>query len=133
MLKKYLRGLICPSPRPLEFILAIQAILFGAWLLLPYETFGVSSTYAVMRSIAPEWLWGAVIFGVGAIQFFGLFTKRIGIRRVLGFLDLFLWTAVDLAQWLTHTESAAPIIYFTAVVAAVLVNLSLVVNGCDDE
>ena len=128
MLKKYLRELLCTNSRPLEFILAIQAILYGGWLILPTNTFGISYAFKFMESIAPEEVWGAVIFGVGIIQFFGLFTGRIIARRILGFMDLFLWLMVDLALWLSGSSSAAPIFIFTSVVAAMIVNINLAVD-----
>ena len=131
MLKKHLRELVCTNSRPLEFILAIQAIFYGGWLLLPTDTFGAFQTYVIMRSIAPEWLWGSIIFGVGVIQFFGLFSENIRARRVLGFMDLFLWLMVDLALWASGSPSIAPIFVFTSVIAAVLVNISLAVGGCE--
>lgn len=131
MLKRHLRELVCVNSRPLEFILAIQAILYGGWLLLPSNTFALSPVFSVMEGIAPELVWGGVIFGVGVIQFFGLFTENILVRRVLGFLDLFLWLMVDLALWLAGTLSLAPIFIFTSVVAAILVNLSLAVGDCE--
>ncbi len=127
-MKKHLRELVCVNPRPLEFILAIQAIFYGGWLLLPWDTFGAFPTYSVMKSIAPEAAWGAVIFGVGVIQFFGLFSDRVKLRRVLGFLDLFLWLMVDLALWASGSPSIAPIFVFTSVVAAALVNIGLAVE-----
>lgn len=131
MLKRHLRELVCANSRPLEFILAIQAILYGGWLLLPIDTFNVSPTFSIMKGIAPEYVWGVVIFGVGVIQFFGLFTENILARRVLGFMDLFLWLMVDLALWLASTSSLAPIFISTSVVAAVLINISLAVGDCE--
>lgn len=130
MLKLHLKRLLCPSPRPLEFILAVQEILYGGWLLLPMDTFDNLATFSFMKSIAPEQVWGMVIFTVGVIQFFGLFTNRLFLRRILGVVDLFLWLLVDLALWLGGTNSIAPIFIFTSVLAAFMVNFSLVMGDC---
>lgn len=127
-MKRILRELVCSNPRPLEFILALQMLFFGGWLLLPFDTFSQSTVFATMRAIAPEEVWGSVILAVGLIQFFGVWTERIMARRALGALDLLLWTMVDLALWASAVPSAAPITFTSFILMAVIVNVNLAVR-----
>jgi len=83
-----------------------------------------------MKSIAPEWVWGSVIFTIGVVLNFGLFTEWVMMRRVLGFTSLFLWILIDMALWVSGTQAIAPVFISTSVAAAVLVNISLTVGNC---
>lgn len=44
---------------------AIFKIVWGIWLLLPFETFDGQEVYTALKSIAPETLWGALVLGLG--------------------------------------------------------------------
>jgi hypothetical protein len=124
-MKRTLRTLVQADPRPLEFLLAIQSILYGSWLLLPFDTFGSAITFSIMRQIMPECFWGVVILAIGIIQLVGLTTDQLIARRVLASLDLMTWLTIDVALWLSGSASIAPIFIFTSVLASVLILVEL--------
>lgn len=48
---------------------AIMAIVWGLWLLLPWETFRVSVIFIGLESHAPEWVWGLATLAAGLLAF----------------------------------------------------------------
>jgi len=76
---------------------AFQSALWGLWLFLPWDSFGVSQAYAFMKTIMPDWAWG------GSMLFFGLYTgvavymdnsPQYTMRKINAFLGCVFWTAI---------------------------------------
>lgn len=49
---------------PTEFAGGLLKILVGAWLLVPFDTFHSSPTFAAL-TVLPEWAWGAALAWLG--------------------------------------------------------------------
>lgn len=83
-----------------ELLNGLAATLWGFWLLLPWDSFGRTSSFAAMRELAPEWLWGATICGLGIIQIAGLIAGWWRWRRRSALILCGVWAfiAVMLAQ-----------------------------------
>lgn len=110
--------MLCVDPRPLEIITAIQGIVWGLWLLLPYNTFLSSPVYSIMLVLAGDVVWGAAFLILGSSQ---LVLAHIGTPRTRGMIaaiTLFAWTFVDLGLWLSGSYSAAGVTYLTFVLVS---------------
>jgi hypothetical protein len=70
--KQILLQVIEWSTKIAEFIVGIQLILFGIWLLFSYETFSIPM-YQYMAMTASETSWGVSFLVVGILQVIGLF------------------------------------------------------------
>lgn len=67
------RIFIWMDPKPpvnLEKFLALIAILWGFWVMLPMRSFKATAAYLVLESWCPEWTWGAVSFTLGAVAYY---------------------------------------------------------------
>jgi hypothetical protein len=89
--------------RIIEGIIALSALSWGVWLLLPFDTFGSSATFRVLPMIAPEWAWGAVFVTVSLLLLFGILRCSRAIRRhallFLSLLWLATWSALVISNW----------------------------------
>lgn len=57
------------EPLAIELVSGFLGFWWGLWLLLPlWDTFATTASFAFMASVAPEWLWGAVIMIGGGFQ-----------------------------------------------------------------
>lgn len=86
---------------PTEMAGGILKVLLGAQLLLPFDTFGSSTTFRDLQSL-PEWLWGVALLSVGVSHLVALargsaFWRRqfafIGASVFLGLTGIFLHTS----------------------------------------
>lgn len=118
MLKRMFLKIVCAQSDPLEVVTAIQSILWGIWLLLPYDTFGSSRVYSVMATVAPEIWWGTFFLFIGMFQLILVHLRKRNSRRLLALAMLFSWTFADIGFWLSGSSSAAAITYLTFVIAA---------------
>lgn len=58
--------------RILELFLALYSLIWGLWLMLPFETFATNFAFAVMNKIAPEYVWGTIAATAASIKIHGL-------------------------------------------------------------
>ena len=93
---------------PAELSGGLMKILIGLWLLLPFETFESSPTFAVF-SILPEWLWGGALIAIGAGHVSALRSGDLDQRRhaaTIGYLVwfsfsvVFVWTNPPAIGWI---------------------------------
>ena len=105
----------------LELICAIEAILWGTWLLVPWDMFSASKTFRFMNTIAPEWVWGLTVCLLGVCQLCGLLVKSYKTRRLAAVLSIFTWTLVSIAVIAGNYQSTATIIYPVFVVMSILI------------
>lgn len=83
---------------PTELWGAFGLILYGAWLMLPFSTFGMSQVYADL-AILPEWSWGLAFSIVGLACLVALRNGHRAWRRfaaIMAFLTWFMLGAVFL-------------------------------------
>jgi hypothetical protein len=133
--KRMIRRIACVDLMPLEVILSIQAMLFGAFLLFPDSAFLHVQVYRALSSIAPEEAWGIAFFALGASQLVSVHLNRWKFRHFCAILALFMWLFVDLGAWISNVESAATVTYFTFVLIAMWAVVSISARdyySCDD-
>jgi hypothetical protein len=81
----------------LEFFPALFEVLWGLWILNPFEnTFKITTAYRVMASIAPEWVWGTVILLIGIFQLVVIFTPNLRLRLASSVACLFVFIVLAL-------------------------------------
>lgn len=88
--------------------LAIGSLLWAALLFWPGELFAPSrTTYALMGSIAPEEIWGALFALQGTTMFYSLLYgyKSKVTYAADALLGCWLWTASTVACFMSHYQS----------------------------
>lgn len=101
--------------RKAEWACAFMSLGIGIQFLQPESTFALSRAYAGMAAMAPEGVWGAACFGVGAIRLAALIINGTfaeswygrwspHVRASLAALACFVWTTL----WIGVVNSATP-------------------------
>lgn len=103
---------------PLEAFLASYTALWGAFLLLPADTFATSASYGVLSSLASEGTLGLVVTGVGLVQLLSLLRASRGLRAVGALAAALLWLFLALAVGIASGWGAVGIVHFALVAAA---------------
>lgn len=70
--KTILKQIIEWGTKAAEFLMGMQAVGYGIWLLLPFPTFSIDA-YKYMKSWASEDSWGFALILAGLFQIVGLF------------------------------------------------------------
>lgn len=117
ILSRLFRKIACIDPRPLEIVLAIQALLFGIFFLLPGSAFS-TQVYHVLSLIMPEETWGIIFIVSGILEIIVISGRMNRLRIPTATLALFLWLIVDLSSWMSNVNSAAVVSYFTFAIIA---------------
>jgi len=133
MLKRMMWKIALTDTIPVESITAVQSMLFGLWLILPFDTFSSGSVFDIMNQIAPESIWGVLMMVLGITQLYTVHTKRVFYRIWATRIMLPVWVIIDLSFLLSRTASSASITYFVFVMCSIwsLISLALRQNrGC---
>lgn len=133
MLKRMMWKIALTDTTPVESITAVQSMLFGLWLILPFDTFDSGSVFDIMSQIAPEVFWGILMTILGVSQLYVVHLKRVIYRIWVTRIMLPVWLIIDLSFLLSRTASSASVTYFVFVVCSVwsLISLALRQNrGC---
>lgn len=85
--------------RGIEFISALVALSWGAWVANPFFSVyeHAPEIYSGSAEIAPEWVWGSFIFVVGAVQMTSLAMANRDMRKHASFVAFFMWTLATFA------------------------------------
>lgn len=75
---------------PAELSGGLLKVGIGLWLLLPFDTFESSPTFAVF-SILPEWLWGSVLLALGVLHLSALRSGDLDSRRRSATIGYLVW------------------------------------------
>lgn len=112
-----------------ELILALAALAWGGWLLLPINTFESSTTFRVLNATAPEWAWGILMVGAGLQLWYGLWQDSYTMRRwslaIMACLWLATWGALVIGNW----RSTATVHYIFWVILCAVSYLKAGRNG----
>lgn len=133
MLKRMMWKIALTDTTPVESITAVQSMLFGLWLILPFDTFDSGSVFDIMSKIAPEVFWGVLMTILGVSQLYVVHLKRVIYRIWVTRIMLPVWLIIDLSFLLSRTASSASVTYFVFVMCSVwsLISLALRQNrGC---
>lgn len=116
--------LLLLDTRPLEAMTAVEAILWGGWLVLPFSTFSSSPAFAYLDRWAPEAAWGCAALALGALQLVAIWLSlRNGeplprLRWPMAWLMVVLWSLTDGAFWVSSLPSTATVTYLVFSLAA---------------
>lgn len=94
-----------------EVLNALAATLWGFWLMLPMDSFGSTRSFAAMRDLADESIWGAGICAVGLVELIGLITERWQWRRRSALLLCGLWAFVAVMLARANFAGTGTVIY----------------------
>lgn len=117
-LSRLLKKIACINSTPMEIILAVQALFFGVFLLLPGDAFGTTQVYHILSLIMPEGIWGLIFIAVAILEMVSISNSTDKLRGTAITLALFLWLTVDLSSWFSNANSAATVSYLTFVLMA---------------
>jgi hypothetical protein len=99
-------------PRQLELIGALWAISWGVWVGNPWwDVFPSSTTFRFLGIVAPEWVWGLAMIGVGAAALVALYLGRLIWRYWVSVTAFLLWGFILLLFILSNFLSTATITY----------------------
>lgn len=124
-MKRLLDGLFGCELRYVEYLLGSLAISWGGWLLMPWNAFPSTPTFATMHAIAPEEVWGSGLVLGGGFLIFGLLRMSYRMRRQALICLFLMWLAVWLALLLGNWRSTATAVYFHAAVFCAMAYLRL--------
>lgn len=77
---------------PIEIFASIRIVLWGFWLLLPFNTFdSLPRVYGTMQRIADETTWGILATGLGLWLLVGVATGDYRWRKTACFFGFLFW------------------------------------------
>jgi hypothetical protein len=102
--------------RKVSYLLAFTAIVWGAQLLDPFDTFSTSLAFSMMSQIAPEYIWGSLFAGFGFLQLFIIRCDGGHLKPISGYIQLlgvFAWSMVSLFFFIGNPHGTGFIPYLT--------------------
>jgi len=101
----------------LEYFLAWQSLVWGAWLLMPFGSFEAVPGAFTVLGIIPEPVWGVLFFGHGCAYLWALWNERTELCRRAALILGGLWLAVFLSLVLTIPWATSTPVYGVYVIA----------------
>jgi hypothetical protein len=108
---------------PVELFGAWFALAFGAWLLLPGDTFETARVFRQMSDLAPEPLWGIAVFALGLLCAVAAVRGSRVWRLRASLLHVLLWTTISGLFLMSNPLSTGVPTYTTFALGAVWVSL----------
>ena len=87
------------------------AFSWGLWLVAPWSTFDSSPTFIEMQKLAPEWIWGIIVFLFGTIQLISLILNWWQCRRKSTLIMSLTWVYISYLFITANSSSTTTIIY----------------------
>lgn len=109
---------------PAELSGGLLKMAIGLWLLLPFDTFGSSPTFAAL-SILPEWLWGVTLIGLGTFHLLALQGGNRDQRRHAATIGYLVWFSFAVVFVATHPPAFGWIAFMVAGLAQLWCSLRL--------
>lgn len=109
---------------PAELSGGFMKVAIGAWLLLPFDTFESSPTFAVF-SILPEWLWGGSLMALGAGHLMALRSGNVDQRRHAATIGYLVWFSFAMVFVFTNPPAIGWLAFLTAGLAQLWCSLRL--------
>jgi len=120
-----MRHFIEADTTSIEVVLALESILLGVWLLLPFDTFGSSATFNSLRMWPGEVATGLFVLATGLARTFGLATRSIRTRQIAAIYGLFVWSYIDYSFAESNIVATGVVTYFLFVVLSIWILSSL--------
>jgi hypothetical protein len=111
--------------RLLEISLAFMSLVWGAWLLLPFDVFTSSSSFTNM-GVLPEWVWGITMTSLALCNLYTLWGNTSEyIRARLLQLSSSIWIFISAGMFLSNWKSTGPIVYLSLALISGVTSLIL--------
>lgn len=107
-----------PAWTSVEVFIGLSCLVFGAWLVVPWDTFQSAPAFAYMREVAPEYAWGTALLMVGLGKIIARYKRLLIARVVFGIGATMLWTTISI---LYAMGTGFPLLGLYAVFAALTV------------
>ncbi len=82
-MRNTIKRLFVYDTEPLEAWLDLAIIAWGAWLILPFNTFASSPTYNAISDLVPEYILGLFMVVIAMSQFYGISSSHMMRRYAL--------------------------------------------------
>lgn len=108
-IKKLVKILRYGDSRPSGVFVAFYSVVLGIWLLLPMQTFQVSSVYGAFKQmgIAEPFL-GAALLVVGLVEWWALAIEQVEVRRIVALVLTVAWSFIAGSTWWAEPASLIP-------------------------
>lgn len=109
----------------LELFLAVQAVVWGVWLLAPWRSFDVLPGAYTVLGLVPEYVWGTLFLGHGIAHVTALWRQDPHLCRRAALALAGLWSIVLVSLLLTIPLATSTPIYGLNVLGCVAVYFRL--------
>jgi len=109
---------------PVELSGGLLKVAIGFWLLLPFETFESSPTFAVF-AILPEWLWGCSLMALGIAHILSLRSGDLDRRRHGSMTGYLVWFSFAMVFVFTNPPAIGWLAFLMAGLAQLWCSLRL--------
>lgn len=109
---------------PAELSGGLLKVLIGAWLLLPWDTFSSSPTFAVL-SVLPETVWGGALVALGLWHWAALRSGDRDRRRLAATVGYLIWFSFSVLFVTTNPPALGWACFLVAGLAQLWVSLRL--------
>lgn len=107
--------IVTAATEPIEILTSMGTIGFGAWLLLPAETFDKAQVWKYF-AVLPEWAWGTIALTVGMLSLCGTLFNLWHVRVLAQYLCVTWWLLVGGLSFAANPASTAMPWYITQIV-----------------
>lgn len=99
------------DPRIIEFGNALLAVVWGTWLIMPWEAWSGSVIYRPLLHLAPEHVWGAVYAAIGATHVRVALSGSYRWRQVFSYVGVCKWSLVAALFISGQLHATATVVY----------------------
>lgn len=90
----------------------LWSLVLGFWLLLPFDTFGVTKAFRVLNAFSVEGLWGFVLVAFALWRFDAILMNRVCTRHGLTLFGVTLWSSLGALFLIGNITSPGAALFF---------------------
>lgn len=109
----------------LELTSAAATVLWGIWVALPWQAFRDSRVYHTLTSVMPQSCYGVLVLTVGLVQFIGLVSHSIRLRRLSNMAAFCCWAWLAIVFAIDNMRLPEVVMYLVFAFASALVFLRI--------
>jgi hypothetical protein len=109
---------------PIELIGGGTKVLMGVWLLIPWQSFTSSPTFAVL-GVLPEWAWGTFLLVVGLAHLAALRSGHHSWRGMAALIGFLVWFSFAFVFVVTNPPAFGWIMFLSVALAQMWVSIRL--------